>query len=92
MTKRILLLAAVVGLGAIAQSSVYAQAAATPAPTPAAGEAASPAASPAEGAAKKGTSGKKHRSHKVSSRHHHRAAKKEGPMASPAASPSPAAQ
>jgi hypothetical protein len=76
MTKRILLLAAVFGLGAIAQSNVYAQAAA-PAPTPAAGEAASPAAG-----AKKGT---KHKHHK----HHKAAAKKESPTA---ASPSPAAQ
>lgn len=74
MTKRILLLAAVFGLGAIAQSNVYAQAAATP--TPAAGEAASPAAG-----AKKGT---KHKHHK----HHKAAAKKESPAAaspSPAA-------
>jgi hypothetical protein len=70
MTKRILLLAAVFGLGAIAQSNVYAQAAATP--TPAAGEAASPAAG-----AKKGA---KHKHHKAT---HHKAAKKESPAASP---------
>jgi hypothetical protein len=69
MTKRILLLAAVFGLGAIAQSNVYAQAAAKP--TPAAGEAASPAAG-----AKKGTSKKHHRHPKA-------AAKKESPAASP---------
>jgi hypothetical protein len=86
MTKRILLLAAVFGLGAIAEPNVYAQAAATP--SPAAGEAASPAASPAEGA-KKGTTGK-HRRHKAAT--HHKASKKGSPAASPAASPSPAAQ
>ena len=77
MTKRILLLAAVFGLGAIAQSNVYAQAAATPAP-PAAGEAASPAAG----------AGKAHKHHKGTTHHRHHAAKKE----SPSASPSPAAQ
>ena len=82
MTKRILLLAAVFGLGAIAQSNVYVQAAATPA-APAAGEAASPAAG-----AEKGTSGKAHKHHKGTTHRRHRAAKKE----SPAASPSPAAQ
>jgi hypothetical protein len=84
MTKRILLLAAVFSLGAIAQSNVYAQAAATPAP-PAAGEAASPAAG-----AEKGT--KTHKHHKGTTHHRHHAAKKESPSASPAASPSPAAQ
>jgi hypothetical protein len=81
MTKRILLLAAVFGLGAIAQSNVYAQAAATPAP-PAAGEAASPAAG-----AKKGTSHKHRKHHKAAT--HQPASKKETPTA---ASPSPAAQ
>jgi hypothetical protein len=80
MTKRILLLAAVFGLGAIAQSNVYAQAAATP--TPAAGEAASPAAG-----AKKGTSHKHHKHHKAAT--HQPSSKKETPTA---ASPSPAAQ